>query len=80
MKDRENHSPGISFDLVLQSGFIYGCKRVKLLVSYSSWTRNILEFDSELIESSSSSLSSPIRILQYLTRATCEPNRALLFY
>ena len=80
MKDRENHSPEISFDLVLQSGFIFGCKRVKLLVNYSSWTRKILEFNSELIKSSSSSISSPVRILQYLIRATCEPNRALLFY
>ena len=47
---------------------------------YSSSTRRILEFDLELIESNTNSLSSRVRISQYLSQATSKVNRALLFY
>ena len=42
----------------------------------------MLDFDSELIKSSSSSsiLLSRVRILQYPTQTSCERNLALLFY
>ena len=61
----------------------YGCKGVKLIVSYSSLTRRILEFDSKLIESSlrSSSLSirlepftSLIELYYFITRVEFEFN------
>ena len=53
--------------------------------SYSSSIHRVLAFNSKLIElsscsSRSSSLSSQIRVSQYLTITICELNRALLFY
>ena len=51
--------------------------------SYSSSSRRILKFDSELIESSSShlnSLSSRVRVSQYSTQTARELNPVLLFY
>ena len=46
---------------------------------YLTFTRRILEFDSELTKSSSNSLSSRVRVSQYSTQAACELNQALLF-
>ena len=44
-------------------------------LSYSNSTCEILEFDSELIELSSSSLSNQVRVSLYPTRAALELNR-----
>ena len=54
----------------------YECKLVKLLVSYSIPIRKILEFDSKLIESNSSSNSflSRVRVSQYSTQNARELN------
>ena len=58
------------------------CERAQLPMSYSNLTHKILEFNFKLIESnssSSSSLSSRVRKLQYLARVAWEINRAFLF-
>ena len=49
-------------------------------MSYSNLTRRILEFNSKLIESSSSNLSSRVQVSQYLIQVALQLNRASLFY
>ena len=66
--------------MILELDLARGPNRGVSKSSYSSSARKILEFDTEFFELSSSSLSSQVQVLQYLTQVARELNRVLLFY